>query len=64
MQLPGLPILMIGGTAAALAVLVAVRGRWRTALGLAAVVAGPATFGYGFDVLAGPESTRHCAPSC
>ncbi|MER5198628.1 hypothetical protein ACWD3J_46220 [Streptomyces sp. NPDC002755] len=60
----GLPVLVFGGTAAALAVFVAVRGRWRTALGLATAVAGLAAFGYGFDVLAGPPATRHCAPSC
>ncbi|MFJ9714219.1 hypothetical protein [Streptomyces sp. NPDC101234] len=60
----GLPVLVFGGTAAALAVFVAVRGRWRTALGLVAAVAGLASFGYDFDVLAGPQATRHCAPSC
>ncbi|WP_405657237.1 hypothetical protein [Streptomyces sp. RK9] len=28
------------------------------------VLGGTAAFGYGFDVLAGPQATRHCAPSC
>ncbi|QIB47953.1 hypothetical protein [Streptomyces aureoverticillatus] len=60
----GLPVLTLGGTATALAIFLAVRGRWRTALGLAAAVAGLTAFGYGFDVLAGPQATRHCAPSC
>jgi hypothetical protein len=60
----GLPILVLGGTTAALAVFAAARGRWRSALVLAAAVAGLAALGYGFDVLAGPQATRHCAPSC
>ncbi|MEU9191272.1 hypothetical protein AB0D14_43690 [Streptomyces sp. NPDC048484] len=57
----GLPVLVFGGIAASLAVFVALRGRWRSALTLAMAVAGLAAFGYGFDVLAGPP---HCAPSC
>ncbi|MFF4321207.1 hypothetical protein [Streptomyces sp. NPDC001568] len=60
----GLPILVLAGTTAALAVFAAVRGRWRSALVLAAALAGLAALGYGFDVLAGPQATRHCAPSC
>ncbi|WNE95555.1 hypothetical protein PS467_09515 [Streptomyces luomodiensis] len=60
----GLPVLVLSGTAAALAVFVVVRGRWRTAIALVAAVAGLAAIGYGFDVLAGPPTTRHCAPSC
>ncbi|MFE2379215.1 hypothetical protein [Streptomyces sp. NPDC059398] len=56
----GLPVMVFGGTATALAVYVAVRGRWRTALGLAAAVAGLAALGYCFDV----QATQHCAPSC
>lgn len=54
----GLPVLVFGGTAAALAALPAVRGRRRAAPGLATAVAGLAALGYGLDVLAGPRATR------
>ncbi|MFE1271749.1 hypothetical protein [Streptomyces sp. NPDC058758] len=60
----GLPVPVAGGTATALTAFAAVRGRWRTAPALAAVVAGPAALGYGFDVLAGPRTARDCGPSC
>ncbi|WP_330240256.1 hypothetical protein [Streptomyces sp. NBC_00525] len=60
----GLPVLVIGGTVAALAVFAVVRGRWRTALGLAAAVAGLAALGYGLDVLASPQAARDCGSPC
>lgn len=60
----GLPVMAVGGAAAALAVFALVRGRWRPALGLAAAVAGIAAFGYGFDVLARPQATEDCGPPC
>ncbi|MFB8084393.1 hypothetical protein [Streptomyces sp. NPDC055992] len=60
----GLPVLLVGGTVAALAAFAAVRGRWRTALGLAAAVAGLAAVGYGFDVLAGPQTASDCGSPC
>ncbi|WP_103534690.1 hypothetical protein [Streptomyces sp. SM11] len=60
----GLPVMALGGAAAALAVFAVVRGRWRPALGLVAAVAGIAAFGYGFDVLAQPQATQDCGPPC
>ncbi|MFI1227348.1 MULTISPECIES: hypothetical protein [unclassified Streptomyces] len=50
----GLPLMVLGGIAAALAVLSLVRGRWRWALGLVAAVAVLAATGYGLDALEGP----------
>ncbi|WNF27903.1 hypothetical protein RI138_14310 [Streptomyces sp. C11-1] len=60
----GLPVMAVGGAAAALAVFAVVRGRWRSALGLLAAVAGIAAFGYGFDVLTGPQALEDCGPPC
>ncbi|MFJ4498576.1 hypothetical protein [Streptomyces sp. NPDC088864] len=60
----GLPLLVIGGTVAGLAVFTAVRGRWRAALALAAAVAGLAALGYGLDVLAPPQAARDCGSPC
>ncbi|PZT76057.1 MULTISPECIES: hypothetical protein [unclassified Streptomyces] len=60
----GLPVLVIGGAVAALAVFAAVRGRWRAALGLVAAVAGLAAVGFGFDVPAGPQALRDCGSPC
>lgn len=60
----GLPVMVLGGTAAALAVLAVVRGRWRPALGLLATVAGLAALGLGLDVLAPPQALRDCGPPC
>ncbi|WP_333732095.1 hypothetical protein [Streptomyces sp. IBSBF 3010] len=60
----GLPLLLIGGTLTALAAFAAVRGRWRTALGLTAAVAALAALGYGLDVLAGPQAVSDCGSPC
>lgn len=60
----GLPVLVGGGIVAALAAFATVRGRWRTALGLAAAVAGLAALGYGFDVLAEPQAASACGSPC
>ncbi|NED13602.1 hypothetical protein [Streptomyces sp. SID9124] len=60
----GLPLLLLGGTLATLAAFAAVRGRWRTALGLVAAVAGLATLGYGLDVLAEPQAVSDCGSPC
>ncbi|MFK0096994.1 hypothetical protein [Streptomyces sp. NPDC091040] len=60
----GLPLLLIGGTLAALAAFAAVRGRWRTAFALAAGVAGLAAIGYAFDALAGPQAASDCGSPC
>ncbi|GAA2978776.1 hypothetical protein JCM13580A_26340 [Streptomyces drozdowiczii] len=60
----GLPLLLLGGTLAALAAFAAVRGRWRTALALTAAVAGLAALGYGLDVLAGPQAVSDCGSPC
>ncbi|MYQ78114.1 MULTISPECIES: hypothetical protein [unclassified Streptomyces] len=60
----GLPLLLLGGILTSLAAFTAVRGRWRTALGLAAAVAGLAAVGYGFDVLAGPQAAGDCGSPC
>ncbi|MFE6765465.1 hypothetical protein [Streptomyces sp. NPDC057689] len=60
----GLPVLLVGGAVAALAVFAVVRGRWRTALGLAVAVAGLAAVGFGFDVLAGPQAVSDCGSPC
>ncbi|WP_405940458.1 hypothetical protein OG338_18190 [Streptomyces sp. NBC_00726] len=60
----GLPLLPLGGLMAALAAFAAVRGRWRTAFGLVAGVAGAAALGYGFDVLAGPQAVSDCGVPC
>ncbi|MFJ7626434.1 hypothetical protein ACIQZN_08080 [Streptomyces sp. NPDC097595] len=60
----GLPVLLLGGTLAALAAFAGVRGRRRTALGLAAAVAGLAALGYGLDVLAEPQAASDCGSPC
>ncbi|MEU2245358.1 hypothetical protein [Streptomyces sp. NPDC019224] len=60
----GLPVLVGGGAVAALAAFAAVRGRWRTALGLAAAVAALAAVGYGLDVLAAPQAAQDCGSPC
>ncbi|MFE2290989.1 hypothetical protein [Streptomyces sp. NPDC059452] len=60
----GVPVMVIGGATAALAVFALVRGRWRPALGLAAALAGIAAFGHGFDVLGDPQSLEDCGPPC
>ncbi|WP_405899364.1 hypothetical protein OG242_19340 [Streptomyces sp. NBC_00727] len=60
----GLPVLLVGGTVAALAVFALLRGRRRTALGLAVAVAGLAAAGFGFDVLAGPQAVSDCGSPC
>ncbi|MEV5601275.1 hypothetical protein AB0L33_07515 [Streptomyces sp. NPDC052299] len=60
----GLPLLLLGGILTGLAAFTAVRGRWRTALGLAAAVAGLAALGYGLDVLAEPQAARDCGSPC
>ncbi|SEC84365.1 hypothetical protein SAMN05216483_2519 [Streptomyces sp. 2131.1] len=60
----GLPVLVVGGTVAALAAFAAARGRWRTALGLATAVAGLTALGYGFDVLAAPQAATDCGSPC
>ncbi|MEV5676381.1 MULTISPECIES: hypothetical protein [unclassified Streptomyces] len=59
----GLPVMTLGGTAAALGVFALVRGRWRPALGLMTAVTALAALGYGFDVLAGPEP-QLCGDPC
>ncbi|MDX3337027.1 hypothetical protein PV409_03515 [Streptomyces sp. ME02-6979.5a] len=59
----GLPLMVIGGIAAALAVFSAVRGRWLRALGLVAAVAGLAAIGYAVDALAGPPRPE-CSNPC
>ncbi|MGW2471895.1 hypothetical protein [Streptomyces sp. NPDC001665] len=60
----GLPLLLLGGTLTALAAFAAVRGRWRTALGLTAAVAGLVAVGYGLDVLADPQAVSDCGKPC
>ncbi|MEU5821833.1 MULTISPECIES: hypothetical protein [Streptomyces] len=60
----GLPLLLLGGTLAALAAFTAARGRWRTALALTATVAGLAALGYGLDVLAEPQAVSDCGSPC
>jgi hypothetical protein len=60
----GLPVMAMGGAAAALAAFAVVRGRWRPALGLVAAVAGIAAFGYVFDVLAGTQAMQDCGSPC
>ncbi|MFF3092572.1 hypothetical protein [Streptomyces cyaneofuscatus] len=60
----GLPVLALGGAATALAVLAAVQGRRRLAVGLAAATAALAAFGYAFDVLAAPQALQDCSSPC
>ncbi|MGW1013925.1 hypothetical protein ACWD4X_28270 [Streptomyces termitum] len=60
----GLPLMLAGGTVAALAVLATARGRWRTALVLAAAVAALTALGYGLDVLAAPRAVQDCGSPC
>ncbi|OKJ78326.1 hypothetical protein [Streptomyces sp. CB02460] len=60
----GLPLLAAGGALTALAAFTAVRGRWRTALGLTAAVAGLAALGYSLDALAGPQAASDCGTPC
>jgi hypothetical protein len=59
----GLPLMILGGTAAALAVFFLVRGRWPHALGMVAAVAALIALGVGADALAGaprPECYDPC----
>ncbi|MEU2022707.1 hypothetical protein ABZ565_11135 [Streptomyces sp. NPDC016469] len=60
----GLPLLLLGGTLTALAAFAAVRGRWRTALALAAATTALAALGYGLDVLAEPQAASDCGSPC
>ncbi|MEU3971402.1 hypothetical protein [Streptomyces bacillaris] len=60
----GVPVMVFGGAAAALALFALVRGRWRPALGLLAALAGIAAFGYGFDVLGAPRALEDCGSPC
>ncbi|MEU5331159.1 hypothetical protein ACIQEY_05410 [Streptomyces parvus] len=59
----GLPLMVIGGVAAALAVFAALRGRWLWALGLVAAVAGLVAIGHAVDALAGPPRPE-CSDPC
>ncbi|MFD7430629.1 hypothetical protein ACFV6Z_26840 [Streptomyces sp. NPDC059818] len=58
----GLPVMTLGGVAAALGGLYLVRGKWRRALGFATLLAAVAVLGVTFQVLEGPPSP--CGPSC
>ncbi|ARF73505.1 hypothetical protein ACPEIF_28215 [Streptomyces sp. NPDC012600] len=60
----GVPVMVLGGATAALALFALVRGRWRPALGLLAALAGIAALGYGCDALSGPQSLEDCGPPC
>ncbi|MCD9903458.1 hypothetical protein LUR56_32610 [Streptomyces sp. MT29] len=60
----GVPVMVLGGATATLAVLALVRRRWRPALALAAVTAALAAFGYAFDVLAAPQALQDCGSPC
>ncbi|MFJ6510282.1 hypothetical protein ACIQMO_08565 [Streptomyces sp. NPDC091406] len=60
----GLPVVVLGGIATALAVLAIVRGRKRPALGLLAAVAALTALGYGLDVLAAPQALEDCGSPC
>ncbi|NEB85416.1 hypothetical protein G3I43_14665 [Streptomyces anulatus] len=61
--LVGLPLMVLGGIAAALAVFALVRGRWKPALGLVAAVAVLAAIGMGVDALAG-SPRPDCSDPC
>ncbi|MER7696906.1 hypothetical protein [Streptomyces sp. NPDC096095] len=59
----GLPLMILGGIAAALAVFALVRGHWLRALGLVLTIAALAGLGVGVDALAGaprPECYDPC----
>lgn len=58
----GLPVMILGGVAAALGVLCLVRGMWGRALGFAALLAALVVLGVTFQVLEGPPSP--CGPVC
>lgn len=58
----GLPVMTLGGVAAALGTLCLVRGRWRRALGFGALLAALVVLGVTFQVLEGPPSP--CGPVC
>ncbi|MER5362137.1 hypothetical protein [Streptomyces sp. NPDC002785] len=58
----GLPVMTLGGIAAAITLLALVRGKWRRALGAAVVLTALAGFGVAFDVLEGPPLA--CGPGC
>ncbi|MEU3218895.1 hypothetical protein [Streptomyces sp. NPDC006971] len=57
----GLPVMVLGGITAGIALFALLRGKWRSALGAAALLAGLAALGLAFDVLAGPPL---CGPGC
>ncbi|MFJ1782719.1 hypothetical protein ACIOML_00225 [Streptomyces anulatus] len=59
----GLPLMILGGIAAALAAFALVRGYWLRALGLVAAVAALAGIGYALDALAGPPRPE-CYDPC
>ncbi|MFG2598515.1 hypothetical protein [Streptomyces sp. NPDC048462] len=52
----GLPVMALGGVAAALGTLCLVRGRWRRALAFGALLTALAVVGVTFQVLEGPPS--------
>ncbi|MFI8198289.1 hypothetical protein ACIF6K_17435 [Streptomyces sp. NPDC085942] len=59
----GLPLMILGGVAAALAVFFLVRRRWLRALGMVAAIAALTAVGVGVDALAGaprPECYDPC----
>ncbi|MDG9682561.1 hypothetical protein QC334_07360 [Streptomyces sp. DH18] len=59
----GLPLMILGGIAAALAVFFLVRGDWKRALGLVTAIAALFAIGVGVDALAGaprPECYDPC----
>ncbi|MFI1186446.1 hypothetical protein [Streptomyces californicus] len=59
----GLPLMILGGIAAALALFALVRGRWKQALGLVAAIGVLFALGVGVDALAGaprPECYDPC----
>ncbi|MEW9511582.1 hypothetical protein [Streptomyces bacillaris] len=60
----GVPVMLLGGATAALALFALVRGRWRPALGLLATLTALAAFGYGFDVLGAPRALEDCGSPC
>ncbi|MFF8433173.1 hypothetical protein [Streptomyces bacillaris] len=60
----GVPVMVFGGAAAALALFALVRRRWRPALGLLAALTALAAFGYGFDVLGAPRALEDCGSPC
>ncbi|MFC8705183.1 hypothetical protein ACFUIV_23800 [Streptomyces anulatus] len=59
----GLPLMVLGGIAAALAVFFLVRGDWKRALGLVAAIAVLFAIGVGVDALAGPPRPE-CYDPC